>query len=139
MMRLSLAALLGALVAGVAAWSAGGRVANGIVAGYALGAALAGLGAMHVLHTLRTRPDKAFQAFAVSFLFKLAALVGGGFAFRYLPSAAERADWRGFLVAFAAAVVLVLPFGVWDAVRFARRPSRGVDAGPLEERGSVTP
>ena len=111
---------------------------SGIVAGYALGAALAGLGAMHVLHTLRTRPDKAFQSFAVSFLFKFAALVGGGLAFRYLPAAAERADWRGFLIAFAGAVVLILPFGVLDAVRHAKRSSGGADAGTLEERGSLT-
>ena len=57
---------------------------------------------------------------------QLLALLLGALSFRYLAPAAERADWRSFLIAFAAAVALVLPLGTLEAVR--SRQKRGAGA-----------
>ena len=129
MLRLSLATLLGLCLAAVVASRLGGTLGGGVLAGFTLGAGMSGLGALYQRHVLRTRPDKALAATAVSFLAKLVALVGGALAFRYVEAAAARADWRAFLVAFAAAVVIVLPLGVLDATGFGRR-SRASNPDP---------
>ena len=117
MIRLSLACTFGLLVAAATAWSFGGSLGGGILAGFLLGAALCGLGAMHQAHVMRTNPSRVMQAFGLTFLIKLGALLAGALAFRYLPIVSDRIDWQGFVLAFAAAVALVLPFAVWDAVR----------------------
>jgi hypothetical protein len=40
--------------------------------------------------------------------------------FRYVDAVALRADWRSFVIAYAAAVTLVLPLSTWVAVREQR-------------------
>jgi len=131
MLRLSLATLLGLAAAALVAWRLGGTAGTGVLAGFTLGAGMSGLGALYQRHQLRVRPDRVLAATAVSFLAKLVALLVGALAFRYVDAAAARADWRAFLVAFAAAVVVVLPLGVLDAVRGSQTPpgSRGRSGG----------
>lgn len=127
MMRLSLSSLLGFVLAAVVAWQLGGRVGNGVLAGYLLGAGMSGLGVMYQRHMLLTRPERMLTALVVSFLAKLVALLLGGLAFRFIPQVAEIADWRSFLIAFAAAVALVLPVGTWEAARVLKRRTSALD------------
>jgi len=45
----------------------------------------------------------------------------GAVAFRYLPQAAERVDYRGFMVAYAGVIALLVPVGSFDALRGIRK------------------
>lgn len=117
MNRLILAVLAAFAVALSVASELGGPAGAGVVLGYCLGAGLAGLSALYTRHVLRTRPARALQAAVFGFLVKLATLVAGALAFRFLEPVAARADYRTFLIAFAGAVALVLPLGTWVALR----------------------
>lgn len=128
MIRLTLATIATAGAAATVAWRFGGTLGTGVLAGYLLGAGLSGLGILYVRHTLLTRPEKSMGAMVVAFLFKLAALLIGALAFRYVEEAARLVDWRTFLVAFAFAAALLLPLGALDAARDLRRRTK-----PLEE------
>ena len=124
-----IAVVLAALVVALAfAARLGGALGGGVIAGYTLGAGLAGLSVLYQLHLLATRPERVLHASVLGFLVQLVALLLGALSFRFLGPAAERADWRSFLIAFAAAAALVLPFGTLEAVRFQRqRRTRAVD------------
>jgi hypothetical protein len=65
----------------------------------------------------------------LGFLVKLAALVAGALAGRFLEPAGARADYRTFVVAFAAAVALILPLGTWLALRGRASTSPGAAGG----------
>lgn len=132
MIRLSLALSFGLLVAALVAWRLGGALGAGVLAGFLLGGGIGGLGVLWERHVLTTRPERAMHAVALSFLVKLLALGMGALAFRYLDGPAARVDWRSFLVAFAAAVALVVPVGAADAARaLAMRPRSRSGASPL--------
>ena len=98
-----------------------GALGGGVLAGYLLGAGLSGLSFLYQRHVLATRPERALHASVLGFLVKLGALLFGALCFRYLPGASERVDWRSFLVAYAAAVALVLPLATWIAVQEQRQ------------------
>ncbi len=121
MIRLSLGSLAALAVALAVAWRLGGTLGAGVVAGFLLGAGMSGLGVLYERHLLLTRPERALTAFVVAFLAKLAVLVLGAVAFRFIEAAAMRVDWRSFLIAFAAAVAVVLPLGTLDAMRSFKR------------------
>ena len=131
MIRLTLATLVAFAAACAVAWRLGGTLGAGCLAGFLLGAGMCGLGVLYQRHTLLTRPEKSLQATVVAFLAKLVVLLIGGLAFRFLEPAAARADWRSFLIAFAAAVAVVLPLGAMDAVNATRR-RRAPVAPPVE-------
>lgn len=124
MIRLSLLVLTAFAVACLVAARLGGLSASGVVLGFSLGAGLSGLCFLYTRHVLATRPARVLAAFVVGFLVKLAALLLGALAFRYLPAAAERADWRSFVVAYGAAVALILPLGTLLVVRERRTSVR---------------
>lgn len=121
MIRLSLASLVGLFAALAVAWRLGGTLGSGVMIGFLLGAAMSGLGVLYQRHLLVVHPERSLTAFVATFLVKLGLLVSGGLVFRFVDAAAARADWRSFLVAFAAAVVIVLPLGTFDAVQSFRR------------------
>jgi len=130
MIRLSIASLAGFAAAVVAAWRLGGTLGVGVLAGFLLGAGFSGLTVLFERHVLLTNPSRALQAFVVCFLAKLAVLLSGALAFRFLEAAAARVDWRSFLVAFAAAVAVVLPIGLLDVLSILRRRGAGHVASP---------
>jgi hypothetical protein len=113
-------ALLGAALAALVGWRLGGSAGAGIALGYLYGATLCALGLAWQIHWLRRRPARALRALAESMLVKLFALLGAALAIRYLAPVAERVDWRSFLIAFAAAVALVLVPGSLDLSRNAK-------------------
>jgi len=116
MIRLTLTSLLACVVAGVVAWRLGGTQGNGVLMGFGAGAGLAGVGVLYQRHVLLTRPEGALLVFVLLFLAKLLVLVAGGLALRYLDSVAQRADWKSFLLAYAAAVALIVPLGSIEAL-----------------------
>ncbi len=121
----TLGTLLTLAAAAVIAGALGGRLAWGVVAGALCGCAVAGLAAAWQRHVLRTRPERLVSAMAGSFLFKLAFVLMGALAFRYVPSAAERADWRSFLAAFAGAVLVVMLLATAETARLLRGAGAG--------------
>lgn len=123
MNRLILAVLAALVVALVVAQRLGGTLGAGVLLGYLLGAGLSGLSTLYTAHVARTRPERALGAAAVGFLAKLAALLLGALAFRYLEPVAARADHRSFLIAFVAAVAIILPLGTWTVFQ-GRRGAR---------------
>ena len=108
-------------VAAVVAWRLGGAEGVGVGVGVAMGAGISMLGHEWQQHALRTRPEAAMRAMLVGFLFKLAVVLSGALAFRYLEPVAARVDWRAFVLAFAAGVLAVMVLGTLDSARALRR------------------
>jgi hypothetical protein len=68
----------------------------------------------------------AFRAQTLLFLLKLALVLAGALALRYVPALSASADWRAFLLGFAASSVLVLFVGLWGL--FPQRLRRSIPA-----------
>ncbi|MEM7306931.1 MAG: hypothetical protein AAF682_09685 [Planctomycetota bacterium] len=121
MNRLTLGTLVSAACAAVVAFLVGGREGMGGFAGFLLGASLSGFGVAWQLHVFRTAPDRVFGATVSVLLFKLAVLLAGTLAFRYLEPVAEKADWRSFAVAYAAGVLVVMVLGLLDTLTLLKQ------------------
>jgi len=106
----------------------------GTVLGFLLGAALTGFGLAWQAHWLRVRPARAWRAQLEAFLAKLALLTAFALVFRYVDVVAVRVDWRAFVVAFAAAVGLLLPLGTYENTT---RASRRDAARPAPTRSAL--
>jgi len=123
MIRLLIAACAAlALAAGVST-RLEDRLGAGVLSGYLAGAGLAGLSVLYQSHVLSRHPGRALGASVAGFLVLLVALLAGVLSLRFVEAAAARADWRSFAVAFAAAGALLLPLGMWEAVRGRRQPN----------------
>ena len=120
MNRLIVVVLAALVVALACAQRFGGALGGGVIAGYLLGAGLAGLCVLYTLHLLSTRPERVLAGQVLGFLVLLASLLLGVLSFRFVPPAAERADWRAFAISFAVAGMLVLVIGTMEAVRGRR-------------------
>ena len=121
------------LVSGIAlgsAFSVEPRSGAGILAGVLAGGGLALAGVRLQRAVLERRPERSLQVFALAFLAKMLALVGGGLLLRY-SALGERMDWRAFLLAYAAAVALLLPIGYHAVVTrwLARRNALAAGGG----------
>jgi hypothetical protein len=110
-------ALIGLAAAAFLAWWIGGSLGSGVLSGFLAGAFVAGLSIAWQRHILSTRPEKLVAAAVLGFLFKLAAVLCGVLALRYLDPEARIADWRSFVVTFAVASVLVLIPGTLENMR----------------------
>ncbi len=99
----------------------GGAVGGGVALGGLTGAGLSALCYLHQRHVLATHPERALHAAVLGFLVKGAVLLLGALALRFVPSVGARVDWRGFVIAYAAAVALLLPLSAWFAVRGQRQ------------------
>lgn len=96
------------------AWRLGGTVGTGALLGYLLGAGLSGLGVAWQAHWLQRNAARAGQAQIEAIGAKFLAVAVFALAFRYVEPLAQSVDWQAFLLAFAAAVLLVLPLSTWD-------------------------
>ncbi len=130
MIRLSIACLVALAAAMAVAWKLGGTQGAGVLAGFALGAGFSGLTVLYQRHVLLTRPSKAFHAFFVCFFLKLAVLLTSALTFRFVEAAAQRADWKTFLIAFAAAVLVVVPLGLLDVLAKLRERQAATASTP---------
>jgi hypothetical protein len=107
--------------------------AAGTLLGFLLGASLTGFGLAWQAHWLRLRPARAWRAQLEAFLAKLVLLTAFALVFRYVDVVGARVDWRAFVVAFAAAVALLLPLGTYENTTLA---SRRVAARPTPTRSA---
>jgi len=114
-----LAALAGSLAL---AYELGGSVGAGVAAGCLGGASAAGLGAAWQQHVARARPADVMRAHVEAFLLLLGACLSGGLVFRFVARAAERVDWRSYLITFATAGFVVMMAGAFDNARALRAP-----------------
>jgi hypothetical protein len=104
-------------VAAFAGITVGGASGLGIFLGFALGATLAGISVAWQAHCLRYRPEHASRAQLAGFAIKLGAAAVFAAAFRFVEPLADTVSWRSFLLAFAAAAILVLPLALLDLSR----------------------
>jgi len=111
MNRVSTTILLALPLAALLAWHLGGTRGAGLLLGGVGGMAIAALGIAWQHHIARTQPTRMLEAFVQSFLAKLAILLMGGLAFRFIEPAAARVDHQSFLLSFAASAVLILFIG----------------------------
>ncbi|MCP3917087.1 MAG: hypothetical protein GY711_16185 [bacterium] len=118
-----IATLAGLALAIVVSASLGGAEGTGVAGGYLFGGALGLLGVSYQNHILRTRPSQVMNASMVAFLFKLFGALLGVLSLRFLEPLARVAEWRSFLLAYAAAVLLSLVFGSIDISRALKRRS----------------
>ena len=118
--------LAGFALAAALAWFMGGSLGRGVLAGFVCGASVTGLCLAWQRHVLTFQPQRLVQTAVAGFLLKLAAVLASVLALRFLDSDARVADWRSFLIAFAASAVLVLIPGTIENMRKleAARPRR---------------
>jgi hypothetical protein len=124
----TLGALLGLALAATIAWWVGGSLGTGILCGCACGEIVTGAGLAWQRRVLAVRPKRLMLAATASFLIKLATILVATLALRALDAGAEIVDWRGFLVAFPAAAVLVLLPGTLENMRQLRFAQAGKEA-----------
>jgi len=108
---------VGVLIAAIIGWFVGGANGLGVFLGFLLGAGLAGLAVAWQAHCLQYRPEHVTRAQMEGFAVKLGAVALFAVAFRYIEPLAASVSWRTFLLAFAAAAVLVLPLSTLDLSR----------------------
>ena len=114
MTRASLTALACAALAAACAPALPPPLAAGAVAGACAGAAASLWSAARVRRTLLGRAERAMRALVEGFLLKLAVLVAGAVALRWVDALAAHADWRAYALAFGASAVTVLLVSVYE-------------------------
>ena len=114
MTRMIVGIIAGLGLAALVASGLEGIVATGVLCGYLFGASL---GASWTHHVARVKPANVLQAHVVSFAFKFLGVLMGAFALAFVPAAAEIADWKSFIVAYAAATMITLILGSLDISR----------------------
>lgn len=133
------ATLIGLGASAAAAWSFGGTVGTGILAGGLLAASVTLFALAWQRHVMRTDPRQALKTMAFGFLAKLVALGAGVAVLALVEVAGERADVRGFVLGFVGLAVVVLIPGTLDNVRVRRgRTELGAPELPPELQGGRT-
>jgi hypothetical protein len=117
MTRMIVGIIAGLGLAALVASGLEGIVATGVLCGYLFGASVGALGASWTHHVARVKPANVLQAHVVSFAFKFLGVLMGAFALAFVPAAAEIADWKSFIVAYAAATMITLILGSLDISR----------------------
>ena len=116
MPRTYITILLGVLVASLVAWRLGGVRGVGTAGGFLFGASLGVLAAHWQAHVARTRPAAVMQASLLGFLIVLFGVMISGLSLRFLDQAGALADWRAFLISYAAAGLIAIIAGAADTM-----------------------
>ncbi len=115
MNRTQAGTLAGLALAAFVAVRLGGTLGNGVMIGALSGAAVALTLVSWCQRTAREAPAKLLGAVVGSFLIKLALLLAAALVLRFFEPVAAVADWRGFLVAFAATASLCMTLGSFSS------------------------
>ena len=115
--RTTLGLAVGVLTASIIGWAMGAERGLGVFLGFLLGAVLAGLSVAWQAHCLQYRPERVTRAQMEGFAIKLGAVALFALAFRFVEALSRSVHWQSFLLAFAAAAVLVLPLSTLDLSR----------------------
>lgn len=97
-----------------------GAPGTGVLTGYAAGAALTSALLLRQRRVLAVAPRRALQTMVEGFLAKLAAIVALTAAILLVPGLRARCDLAATLIAFAAAVLIVLLPGTFENARILR-------------------
>jgi hypothetical protein len=112
--------LVGCVAAVALAFVLGGPVGVGVVAGFAAGAGIAlGLGGIQKRIVL-AKPVYVVHVLAGGFLAKICALLAATAAVRFAAPIADAVEWRAFTVAFATAVLMLLPCTTFELMRLVQ-------------------
>ncbi|MCE9594757.1 MAG: hypothetical protein K8S98_11240 [Planctomycetes bacterium] len=112
--------LVGCVAAVALGLFVGGPVGVGIVAGFAAGAGVAlGLGGIQK-RIVVAKPIYVVHVVAGGFLAKICALLAAAAAVRFIAPLADAVEWRAFTVAFAAAVLVLLPCTTFELMRLVQ-------------------
>ena len=111
------------------------RLGAGALAGAFLGGCVGLLAHTLVGAALRHDTEAAFQSLVIGFAAKFAGAVLPWLALTFLPQAQPLADPIAYLVAYAAAVLLVLGGGLFDHLRLSAEvaAASGADAAGASE------
>jgi len=135
MTRTTIANLAVIVIGAFLAFQLGGREGMGVVAGVLCGTSVSMLGAAWQRHSFRYRTKQAFQSVVEVFMFKLAFVLLGALSFRFIEAASARADWKTFLVTFAAVALVVQTAAVFESVRLLSPSSKSAPS----QRGAADP
>ena len=135
MTRTTIATLAVIVIGAFLAFQLGGREGMGVVAGVLCGTSVSMLGAAWQRHSFRYRTKQAFQSVVEVFMFKLAFVLLGALSFRFIEAASARADWKTFLVTFAAVALVVQTAAVFESVRLLSPSSESAPS----QRGAADP
>lgn len=113
----SIAALLCTLAAFALGMTFEGGLGRGVWLGASVGTLLGYGGASMQRWALCSAPSKVWHVVALVWVAKLAAVTTGAVVLRHAERAAEWADWRSYLISFAAAATLVTLASTMDNVR----------------------
>ena len=111
---------LGLVAAASLAVALRGAPGMGVLTGYLAGAAVTSSFLLRQRRVLRETPRRALQTMVEGFLAKLAAIVVATAVILAVPGLRDRCDLASFLLAFAAAVLLVLLPGTFENARILR-------------------
>jgi hypothetical protein len=111
---------LGLVAAASLAVALRGAPGMGVLTGYLAGAAVTSTFLLRQRRVLRESPRRALQTMVEGFLAKLGAIVVATAVILAVPGVRARCDLASFLLAFAAAVLLVLLPGTFDNARILR-------------------
>jgi len=116
----TLTTTLGLAAAASLALALSGSTGTGLMAGYLAGAAVTGACLLRQRRILHRAPRRALQSMVEGFLAKLGAVVALTAVILFVPGLRERCDLASFLLAFAAAALLVLFPGTIENARVLR-------------------
>ena len=103
-------------VAGVVGWNLGGSEGMGVWCGAMFAGGLTLLAHGYQRSTLEQQPHLAIGVLGVFMVVKMFALFAAAALLRYWPYAAERADWKAFVLAFAPVAIVALLVGAVDTM-----------------------
>ena len=109
--------LIGLAISGALAWTLGGRVGTGALAGYLAGAFVAGLALLAQRRLANARPELIAASVMAGFLIKAFAMLALTLTVRYVPALADRLDAVAFLLGFAGAALLILGPATFETLR----------------------
>ncbi|MCK6446363.1 MAG: hypothetical protein L6Q99_08225 [Planctomycetes bacterium] len=112
-----------AAAAGLGAWLGGSydaAVGRGVIGGFVAGAAVALASGLVQKRITRQKPALLVHVLGGGFVVKIFALLALTLAVRFLAPLAESFEWRAFVLAFAAAVLVLLPCTAWELLRLTQ-------------------
>lgn len=115
-----------------------GALGMGIVTGFLAGAGVALSSAVLQKRIAARRPALLVHVLGGGFLIKIFALLALTLCVRFIAPLGAGIEWRAFMLAFAAAVLGLLPCTAWELLRLTqdRAPTRAMPTGVAYQQGT---
>lgn len=134
--------LIGLAAAIALAISLGGREGAGVFAGFTAGASLALASALSQRRIAHARPELVLHLIGAAFVAKIFVLLGLTLLVRFVEPIAASLESHAFVLAFAAAVLALLPVTTIEFVRLVggereRQSANAGNPGPALRQGTL--